>query len=304
MGLGILCPGQGAQSASMLDLLAGGERARAMLDLAAATLGAHPKDLVTGPPERLFENVIAQPLVCAVTLAAWAELSPHLPSPLVIAGYSVGELAAHACAGTLAPEALFPLARRRAEVMDGACGRPNGMLAIRGIPAAALEPLCVQHGVWMAIINGPDRIVVGGLLDHLAAFGSQVQGLGGGLTPLSISVASHTPLMAPALEPFGAILAQTRLTRPVIPVLAGIDGTAVLSAERTRDVLVRQLDRPIQWWSCLQALQERGCSVLLELGPGSTLAKMATDLFPGIEARSVAEFKTLDGVIQWVEGRL
>jgi hypothetical protein len=31
---------------------------------------------------------------------------------------------------------------------------------------------------------------------------------------------------------------------------------------------------------------------------------MATDLFPGIQARSVAEFKTLDGVIQWVEGRL
>ena len=304
MGLGILCPGQGAQSASMLDILAGGDRAKAALDLAAAALGVHPNDLVSGPSERMFENVIAQPLVCAVTLAAWAELSPRLPCPLAMAGYSVGELAAHACAGTLAPEALFSLARCRAEGMDGACGRPNGMVAVRGIPAAELKPMCVQHGVWMAIINGPDRVVVGGLLDHLAAFGSQVQGLGGGLTPLSITVASHTPLMTPALEPFGAILAQTRLTRPLIPVLAGIDGTAVLSAERTREVLVRQLDRPIQWWSCLQALQERGCSVLLELGPGSTLAKMATDLFPGIEARSVAEFKTLDGVIQWVEGRL
>ena len=304
MGLGILCPGQGAQSASMLDLLAGGERARVMLDLAAATLGAHPDDLVTGPPERLFENVIAQPLVCAVTLAAWAELAPRLPSPLVMAGYSVGELAAHACVGTLSPEALFPLARARAEAMDAACGKPNGMIAVRGITVAALEPLCARHGVWMAIINGPDRIVVGGLLDHLAAFGSQVEGLGGSLTPLSISVASHTPLMTPALEPFGAILAQTRLSRPLIPVLAGIDATAVLSVERTRDVLVHQLDRPIQWWSCLQAMQERGCTVLLELGPGSTLARMASELSPGSEARSVADFKTLDGVIRWVEGRL
>ena len=156
----------------------------------------------------------------------------------------------------------------------------------------------------MAIINGPDRVVVGGLMDHLAAFESQVQDLGGGLTPLSITVASHTPLMRPALDSFKAILAQTQLTQPVIPVLAGIDGSAVLSAERTREVLVHQLDRPIQWWSCLQAMQERGCSVLLELGPGNTLSRMATDLFPGIEARSVADFKTLEGVLRWVEGRL
>lgn len=304
MGLGILCPGQGAQSASMLDILADGDRAKAMLDLAASTLGTHPNDLVAGPPERLFHNVLAQPLVCAVTLAAWAELSPHLPPPLGMAGYSVGELAAHACAGTLAPEALFALARCRAEVMDAACGRPNGMIAIRGITAAELEPVCVRHGVWMAIINGPDRIVVGGLMDHLAAFESQIQRLGGGTTPLSITVASHTPLMSPALDSFEAILAQTPLTRPKTPVLAGIDGSAVLSAERTREVLVRQLDHPIQWWSCMQVLQERGCSVLLELGPGSTLSRMATDLFPGIEARSVADFKTLEGVIRWVEGKL
>ncbi|MDR3682457.1 MAG: malonate decarboxylase subunit epsilon [Geothrix sp.] len=304
MGLGILCPGQGAQSAAMLDILAGGDRAEATLDLAAATLGVHPRELVGGPPERLFENAIAQPLVCAVTLAAWAELAPRLPAPLVLAGYSVGELAAHACAGTLEPEALFPLARRRAEGMDGACERPNGLVAVRGIPVADLESLCARHGVWMAIINGPDRAVVGGLADPLAAFGHRAQALGGSLTPLAVSVASHTPLMTPALGAFGAILAGTPMARPLVPVLAGIDGSAVLSAERAREVLLRQLDRPIRWWDCLRALQERGCTVLLELGPGSTLSRMATELFPGLEARSVADFKTLDGVLRWVEGRL
>jgi [acyl-carrier-protein] S-malonyltransferase len=304
MGLGILCPGQGAQSAAMLEILAGGDRAAAMLDLAAATLGAHPNDLVAGPPERLFQNSIAQPLVCAVTLAAWAELSPHLPRPIAAAGYSVGELAAHACSGSLGPEALFTLAHQRAEVMDAACGRPNGLVAVRGLTVTALEPLCLRHGVWMAILNGPDRIVVGGLVEHLAAFEHQVQDLGGGLTPLSITVASHTPLMTPALESFRTILAQTPFTRPGIPVLAGIDASAVLSPERTRDVLARQLDHAIHWWNCLQALQERGCSVLLELGPGSTLSRMAADLFPDLEARSVADFKTLDGVIRWVEGRV
>lgn len=304
MGLGILCPGQGAQSATMLEILAGGDRAKALLDRAAATLGAHPAELVAGPPERMFRNVIAQPLVCAVTLAAWAELSPHLPRPLAMAGYSVGELAAHACAGTLAPEALFRLAHARAEAMDAACGHPSGMVAVRGIPVAELEPVCVRHGVWMAIINGPDRVVVGGLTEHLSAFESQIQGLGGGLTPLSITVASHTPLMTPALGSFETTLGATRLSPPTTPVLAGIDASAVLSAERARAVLLRQLDHPIHWWSCLQALQERGCSVLLELGPGSTLARMASDFFPDVEARSVADFKTLEGVIRWVEGRL
>jgi [acyl-carrier-protein] S-malonyltransferase len=40
--------------------------------------------------------------------------------------------------------------------------------------------------------------------------------------------------------------------------------------------------------------------VLLELGPGADLARMARDRLPDISARSIAEFRTLKGAVAWV----
>ncbi|HMW30687.1 MAG TPA: ACP S-malonyltransferase, partial [Plasticicumulans sp.] len=44
----------------------------------------------------------------------------------------------------------------------------------------------------------------------------------------------------------------------------------------------------------------RGCTVLLELGPGSGLSRMARDRHPELAARSVADFRSLDGAAGWV----
>jgi [acyl-carrier-protein] S-malonyltransferase len=64
------------------------------------------------------------------------------------------------------------------------------------------------------------------------------------------------------------------------------------------------LAETIDWAACLDGLRERGCTVLLELGPGAGLARMARDRMPDIPARSVAEFNSLDGVLDWVGRQL
>jgi [acyl-carrier-protein] S-malonyltransferase len=47
-----------------------------------------------------------------------------------------------------------------------------------------------------------------------------------------------------------------------------------------------------------------GATVFLELGPGSALSRMATELLPGAAARSVAEFRSLKGIAAWVATRV
>lgn len=49
---------------------------------------------------------------------------------------------------------------------------------------------------------------------------------------------------------------------------------------------------------------EMGCSCLLELGPGNALSRMAREEFPDLPARSVADFQSLDGVIDWARRQL
>src|SRR4051794_20189344 len=221
MTLGILCPGQGGQNPGMLDILTGEPAAQTVLDAAGHVLGADPRDLVAGPPQEMHRNAVAQPLLCALQMATWAALRAHLPPVRVFAGYSLGELAAYGCADAVGTDELLDLARRRAEAMDRACSEPSGLLAVRGLDRSQVEALCRSHGVEVAIVNDVDRLVVGGRRDALVGFERAATALGAGVTPLAVSVASHTALMTPAAEAFGRVLAASGLRPPAVPVLAG-----------------------------------------------------------------------------------
>ena len=300
MSLGILCPGQGAQHPAMLDLVRGEPEAERVLALASAVLEAPVADLLSGPAEALFTNAMAQPLICAAEVATWAALSSQLPSPRVFAGYSVGELAAYGCAGALDAQAVVVLASDRARAMDMACPDPCRMSAIRDLAQGSVEALTGAHGVEIAIINAEDRMVIAGRTPAMAGFEAGAQGLGASVTPLPVNVASHTSLMQPAAEAVQCWLEESALVAPRIPVLAGIDGTPVLSRARAIETLARQTAQTILWHACLDGLREAGCTVLLELGPGADLARMARDRLPDIPARSIAEFRTLKGAVAWV----
>jgi len=65
--------------------------------------------------------------------------------------------------------------------------------------------------------------------------------------------------------------------------------------------LSRQLAEPVRWMDCMDAMAEQGITAALELGPGAALSKMLRTRHPHIECRSVADFRTLDGIKRWLE---
>lgn len=304
MSLGILCSGQGGQGPGMLDLLRREPAAQAVLDRAALVMGRDPCALVTGPAAAMHCNAVAQPLLCAVQAATWAALRPHLPPVRAVAGYSLGELSAYHVAGALDADELLRLAMRRAEAMDRADPEPGGLLAVRGLDRARLEAVCRDCGADIAIENGADRFVVGGRRPTLALVEQAVLALGAAVTPLPVTVASHTRLMAPATAEFSPILAASGLQAPPLPVLAGIDGTPVYTRERAVAALTRQLTETVAWAACLDGLIEMGCTVLLETGPCNALARMAAERHPGLPVRAVADFRSLSGAASWVERQI
>ena len=301
MSLGLLCPGQGDQSAGMFDILAGEARAQTVLDVFAHEIGCDPTRVAEN---MLHVNVVAQPLVCALQLATWAGLREKLPEPRGIAGYSVGELAAYGCAGALEPGEVIQLARRRAREMDAAAPGAGGMIAVRGLNLPAMRLLCEKFGVEIAIVNDFDRLVIGGPREALDRCAEAAEVAGAKVTPLDIAIASHTSLMRPAVEKFRAALEAAHWRAPSAPVMAGTSGAPVYGKAQAIDVLARQIAETVNWAACLDGLVEMGCTVLLELGPGAGLSRMARDRAPGIPARSVADFHSLDGVVAWVRRQL
>lgn len=298
----ILCPGQGGQHAGMFDMARTDPAASRLLDawfddpVLAAPLKESPG----------FSNRVAQPSIVAATLAMWAALGELPAQPVLVAGYSIGELAAYAVAGALDPLDTIRLAVDRARLMD-ACldeGAPQGMVALSGMPVAGLDALLDRFGFYRAIVTGEDTLVAGGPADARDALAAAAVAAGGRATVLPVEVASHTPLLQGAVAPFAALLEHQRWMPPAFSVLSGISAEPVHDGARAADVLSRQIAETIRWQDCMDACAEAGTTVALELGPGAALSRMLQARHPNIACRSVSEFRALAGIRAWLERNL
>lgn len=304
MSLAILCPGQGSQHARMFDGLLQNERARPILDKIAALTGLNLGDL--GPAEAsglLAQNRVAQVLVVGHSLALHASLRDFPGSSLVVAGYSVGDLTAHAVSGAISVDDALSLAKARAQAMDRAvdsAGVALGMTGVRGISFPAMETMTAQSGVEIALVNGRDHIVLGGPLAGLDKIESDAVASGAYVKRLSVTVASHTSYLKDAADEFEQALQQYAWKRPAHRLISPINGAAIASRERAIDSLARQICVRLDWESTMQALREYGVTATLELGTGHALSAMIGESFPELSARSADDFKTSAGLGDWI----
>ncbi|MYM66847.1 acyltransferase domain-containing protein [Pseudoduganella sp. FT55W] len=290
----LLCPGQGDQHPAMFDLARTHPAANTLVDRLLAGL---PQ------PADIYANRIAQPLIVAATLSMWEAIRDTAPPPALVAGYSIGELSAHAVAGALTSEQAVALAAQRAQLMDD-CQRAapgQALLTITGLTLASASTLAATHGYHLSIETGEDTCIVGGPAEQATALQQAIETHGARSKRLPVAVASHTPYMQNAVEPFAQALQAATFQPPQAPVLAGIDAAPVNDQARAVDTLSRQLAEKIRWLACMDAFAEAGITVALELGPGSALSRMLQNRHPHINTRSVADFRTLDGIKKWLD---
>ena len=305
-GAAILCSGQGYQGAGMFDLLADAPEASPVFEAAKFVLdGKDPRQLVReASNDELHADKVGQILCCTQAMAAWAVLSAKAPRPLVVAGYSVGELAAWGVAGLLDHEGVLDLVVKRAAAMDKATTQPSGLVAIRGLRRNKLGPICKAHGAYVAIINAEDQMLVGGTRNALDAVVHDAQAAGAERTTvLPVAVPSHTPLLAEASHSFRQALGKAHLPAEVPPgvrLLTGIDGDTVFDVRAGADKLARQIQQTVDWAACMQSCRAAGVAKVVELGPGHALAHMMHEFMPDSDVHSLSEFHSLPGCEHWV----
>ena len=259
-----------------------------------------PLPALLAHPSAMFDNRCAQPLVVAATLMAWTMLAERLPRPALVAGYSVGEVSAYAIAGALPLERAVSIASRRAEIMSAAAAATGeqGMAAVSGLTSQAALDLVAQAGC-EAAIDTPGALVAGGLRASLDRLATLAPSTGASHQPLPITVASHTSLLASAVDPMRSLL-QDEAAAPALPLLAGVNASAVHDAAQAAELLALQTATTIRWTECLDAMLEARIDVALELGPGNALSRMLRERHPQIACRSVADFRSVKGIAAWV----
>lgn len=300
----LLCPGQGGQHAGMFAILDQAARvAEAIQHWPLRESLGMPLEAALHDASFLYANRTAQPLIVAATLAAWEAVRAVVPVPSLVAGYSIGELASYAVAGSLSPQDAITLAALRARLMDECvlAGAPHALLAVSGIRLQTIEQSLSASGMHIAIETGEDSAIVGGYGNQAEVMRRQVEQLSGRVTPLPVTVASHTPLMGAAAAPFLVGMRKTPFANPAIPVVSGITADEVHDSPTAVDTLARQLVERIRWRQCMDTCAEAGMTIALELGPGNALSRMLTQRHPHIACRAISDFRSVAGLAKWVD---
>ena len=196
--------------------------------------------------------------------------------PAAMLGHSVGEYVAACLAGVFSlPDGLRLVAERARLVQD----QPGGvMLAVR-LPEEELLPLLAGQGaaLSLAAVNSPALCVVAGAEPAVQAFEATLAARRVAARRLQTSHAFHSAMLDAVIEPFAALVRTVPLSTPQMPFVSNVTGRLVTDAEAT-DALywARHLRGTVRFADGVgELLRFAPGSILLEAGPGQTLAPLA-----------------------------
>jgi len=279
--LAFVFPGQGSQQLGMLgDLAAEHSIIEQTFSEASEALGFDLWQLVQqGPDERLNATENTQPALLASSMALWRLWQQHGgETPAIVAGHSLGEYSALACAGAIDFADGVKLVQLRGQLMQAAVPVGTGaMAAILGLADADVVAACAaaaKGDVVSAVnFNCPGQVVIAGQKDAVARGVEACKEAGAKrAVELPVSVPSHCELMRPAAERLGEALAAIEVRMPSISVIHNVNAAAAQDVAELRDLLVRQLYSPVRWTESVQAMQATGVQNLIECGPGKVLS--------------------------------
>ncbi|TQS29089.1 ACP S-malonyltransferase [Microbispora sp. KK1-11] len=288
----IVAPGQGAQTPGFLspwlEIPEFRERISAWSEIVELDLVTYG---TTAGADEIRDTAVAQPLLVAAALASFETLGVR---PDMVAGHSVGELAAAAMAGVLTPEQALALVRERGRAMAKAAAvTETGMSAVLGGAEDDVLAAISKHGLTPANMNGAGQIVAGGTRAQLEAFAAEPPEKAR-VRPLAVAGAFHTVHMAPAVDYLRAEAAALTPADPSVALLSNSDGAAVGGGDEFLDRLVNQVANPVRWDACMATMAERGVTAMIELLPGGTLTGLARRALPGVKTVALKTPDDLD----------
>jgi acyl transferase domain-containing protein len=279
-----LFPGQGSQYAGMAAGLyceepVFREHLDACLELLERQSGVALRPMLCSQAVRasaadaaLSHTAAAQPALFAIEYALARLWMAWGVRPESMIGHSIGEWVAACLAGVFSLEDALRLVALRGRLMQAL---PEGAMMAAPIAERAAAEL-LSDGLSLAAVNAPSQCVLSGPFEAIERAASELQRRGVEGVRLKTSHAFHSAMMEPMLPAFAEAVAEVERHAPSIPVASNVTG-GWLTAEDAIDpqYWARQIRSTVRFADGLGRILQEPASVLIEVGPGQTLAGLA-----------------------------
>ncbi|MEU1603725.1 type I polyketide synthase, partial [Micromonospora matsumotoense] len=243
----------------------------------------------TADADLLHHTAYTQPALFAVEVALTRLLEHHGLVPDLVAGHSIGELAAAHVAGVWSLDDAARLVAARGRAMQAA--RTGGAMAAIEAGEEELRPDLAEwdDALSIAAVNGPRAVVISGDGEAVAAVTRRWAAQDRRTRTLAVSHAFHSAHMDAVLDEFRVTARQVTYHPPRIPFVSTVTGGLVTDGDlAAADYWVGQIRDTVRFAEATRALRDAGAGLFVEVGPDAALTPLVHDCLSDEPVTAVA----------------